>query len=197
MCRLLLTAIVVATAAAPVFANDAQDCFQSKEPQLRIRGCSEILQRDPKDATAYHNRAVAYGLAGDVDSAIADYTKTIEIAPNNAGAYESRGRAYASKGDYASAAADEAKASELMAKGAAQPIMITPEAPKVSKAPKATKAPKTTASISKATTVPQKSKAMQNANSNADKNAPGSSWWSWVWPWGGSADQASGKKTKP
>ena len=120
MRRLLLTAVVIVLAAAPILANDEQDCFQSQEPQLRIKGCSKIIQRDPNDATAYHNRAAAYGLAGDIDNAIADYTKVIEIAPNNVSAYENRGRAYAGKGDYTHAVADEVKTSELIAKATTQ-----------------------------------------------------------------------------
>src|SRR5882672_10226605 len=80
--QLLLTLVALALAASPVLAGDEQDCFQSQEPQLRIKACSGIIQRAPNDATAYHNRAVAHGLTGDVDSAIADYTKVIEIAPN-------------------------------------------------------------------------------------------------------------------
>src|SRR5207244_917477 len=120
MCLLVMVTIV--SAAAPVLASDEQDCFQGQEPELRIKGCSEIIQRAPNDATAYHNRAVAYGLAGDIDNAIADYTTVIELAPSNASAYDNRGRAYASKGDYTHAVEDETKAHELMAKATAQPI---------------------------------------------------------------------------
>ena len=112
----LLTVAAILSAAAPVLANDEQDCFQGQEPQLRIKGCSEIIRRDPYDATAYHNRAVAYVLAGDLDRAIEDYTRTIEIRPDDPTAYENRGRAYASKGDYTGAFADVMKASELVAK---------------------------------------------------------------------------------
>jgi tetratricopeptide (TPR) repeat protein len=190
MHRLVLLAVIaIVSAVAPALASDEQDCFQSQEPQLRIKGCSQMIQRSPDDAAAYHNRAVAYGLAGDIDSAIADYTKVIEIAPNTASAYENRGRAYASKGDFASALADETKASELIAKAAAQPAEVTPTKPKKPKVPK------TTASITRGTTVPPKSKASSNVSTKVGKDAPDGSWWSWLW--GNSADQASGKKAKP
>jgi tetratricopeptide (TPR) repeat protein len=126
MSRLLqLTMLLIVLAEAPAIASG--ECFQNKEPQLSIKGCSEIIQRDPNDVTAYHNRAIAYGLTGDIDRAIADYTKAIEIGPNNAAAYEHRGRAYASKGDYTKALADVMKASELVAKAAAQPSTVTPK----------------------------------------------------------------------
>jgi tetratricopeptide (TPR) repeat protein len=176
----LLVAIVLE--AVPVLASDEQDCFQGQEPELRIKGCSEIIQRAPNDATAYHNRAVAYGLAGDIDSAIADYTKVIEIAPSNASAYDNRGRAYASKGDYTHAVADETKAHELMAKATAQPV--TPKARKLTKV--TVSAPKTTKSLPKL-----------KADNNIAKEASQSSWWSFLNPWSNSADQAGGKKAKP
>lgn len=108
---------MLVSAAVPALAatDDERACFQQKDPQLRINGCSQMIQRDPRDAAAYHNRAVAYGMLGDLDHAIADYTKTVEIRPDNASAYENRGRAYASKGDYTSAIADAQKASQLAA----------------------------------------------------------------------------------
>jgi tetratricopeptide (TPR) repeat protein len=97
---LFLALVLFVSSAVHALANDEQDCFQGKVPQLRIIGCSEIIQRASNDTSAYHNRAVVYELSGDIDRAIADYTKTIEIRPDNATAYENRGRAYASKGDY-------------------------------------------------------------------------------------------------
>ena len=50
-----------------------------------------MIQRNPKDVVAYHNRGDAYGLKGDIDRAISDYTKAIELNPNYAPAYNSRG----------------------------------------------------------------------------------------------------------
>ncbi len=180
--RGLMAVAAIMSAAAPVAAGDEQDCFQGREPELRIKACSELIQRGPDDAIAYHNRAVAYGLAGDIDNAIADYTKVIQVAPDNASAYENRGRAYASKGDYVHAVEDGTKAHELMAKATAQPTMATPKAPK---------AAKITASAQKAT------KPAPKVDSNATKAAPSSSWWSWLNPGANSADQAGSKNTKP
>jgi tetratricopeptide (TPR) repeat protein len=140
MRRYLLPIVVaIVSTSVPALANDEQDCFQGNEPRLRIEGCSKIIQRNPNDAAVYHNRGVAYGLAGDVESAIVDYTKVIEIEPNNATAYENRGRAYASKGDLTHAVADETKANELIARATTQPIVTTPKKPKKRIAPKATK----------------------------------------------------------
>src|SRR5690349_12878672 len=112
---LRLTAILVVAAVTNARADDQRDCLQQADPQLRLKSCSQLIQHNQRDAAAYQNRAVAYGLTGDLDRAISDYTRAIEIKPNNAAAYESRGRAYANKGDYTSAIADAQKASELAA----------------------------------------------------------------------------------
>ena len=180
--RGLMAVAAIISAAAPAVASDEQDCFQGREPELRIKACSELIQRGPDDAIAYHNRAVAYGLAGDIDNAIADYTKVIQIAPDNASAYDNRGRAYASKGDYTHAVEDATRAHALMAKATAQPTMITPKAPK---------APNVTATARKTT------KPAPKADSNATKAAPGTSWWPWPNLWTNGADQAGGKNAKP
>ena len=182
--RLLLVLVAIVLAAAPVLASDEQVCFQGQEPELRIKGCSEFIRRAPNDTAGYHHRAVAYSLAGDIDSAIADYTKVIEIAPDNVSAYDNRGRAYASKGDYTHAVEDQTRAQELMAKAIAQPIMVKPKA-------------NVSASTSMKAKAPPKAKATTKANNNVAQEAPGSSWWSWLNPGSNGAYQLGGKKAKP
>lgn len=113
-CCLLSASLVLATAAAAM-ADDKRDCFGHGGPGIRIKSCSILIERDPKDHTAYYYRGLAYGVMGDVERAIADYAQAIALNPNDAAAYESRGRAYASKGDYANALADVTKASEIQA----------------------------------------------------------------------------------
>jgi tetratricopeptide (TPR) repeat protein len=95
---------------------DRSDCLNSKDHDLRILGCAAMIQRNPKDVVAYHNRGDAYALKGDIDRAISDYTKAIELNPNYAPAYNNRGRAFTSKGDYARAVDDVTKAGELTRK---------------------------------------------------------------------------------
>jgi tetratricopeptide (TPR) repeat protein len=98
-------------------AAKKRECLNSKDYDLRIESCSAMIQHNANDVVAYHNRGDAYGLRGDIDRAIFDYTKAIELNPNYAPAYNSRGRAYANKGDYTRAVADVTKASELTRKG--------------------------------------------------------------------------------
>jgi Flp pilus assembly protein TadD len=178
--RQLLWVVAVVSVAAPALASDEQDCFQGQQPQQRIEGCSAIIKRDPTDATLYHNRAVAYGLAGDIDSAIADYTKAIEIEPSNASAYDNRGRAYAMKGEYARAAEDQTKADELMAKAIGQPTILAP------KASGATGNAKMTKSAPKA-----------KASKNVAKEEPASGWGWLLNPLNNNENQAGGKNAKP
>jgi len=136
--------LVLASSAA--LADNRTDCLDNKDHDLRIKGCSAIIQHNPKDVIAYHNRGDAYGLKGDFDHAIADYTKAIEINPNYAPAYNGRGRAYTSKGDYVHAVADVTRASELTPKVRPWPAVVKAAPPKAKAAaqvgmPVAAKAP--------------------------------------------------------
>ena len=101
---------------------DKSDCLNSEDHELRILGCKAMIRRNPKDVVAYHNRGDAYGLKGDIDNAILDYTKAIELNPNYAPAYNSRGRAYTRKGDYVRAVDDVTKAGELTRKVRPAPV---------------------------------------------------------------------------
>jgi tetratricopeptide (TPR) repeat protein len=71
-------------------------------------------QESERDAAvAYYRRGNAYGKKGDLDRAIADYDKAIELDPKYVMAYNNRGIAYGKKGDFDSAIADLNKAIEL------------------------------------------------------------------------------------
>ena len=120
--------VLVSTAA---LADSKSDCLDSKDHDLRIQGCSAMIQHNPKDVIAYHNRGDAYGLKGDLDRAISDYTKAIELNPNFAPAYNGRGRAYTSKGDYVHAVADVTRAGELTPKVRPRPAVVKAAPPKV------------------------------------------------------------------
>lgn len=109
---------------ATALADDKSDCLDSKDHNLRIKGCSAMIEHNPKDVVAYHNRGDAHGLKGEVDQAISDYTKAIVMNPNYAPAYNSRGRAYVSKGDYVRAVDDVTKAGELARKVWPSPAVV-------------------------------------------------------------------------
>jgi tetratricopeptide (TPR) repeat protein len=146
MLRFVLSVGLVLVA-SPALADNKSDCLDSKDHDLRIKGCSAIIQRNPQDVAAYHNRGEAYGLKGDTDRAISDYSKAIELNPNYAPAYDGRGRAYTSKGDYTHAVADVTKAGELSIPQAPAPT-VAKTAPAKSKGP--VKPPQTVPSKSSA-----------------------------------------------
>jgi tetratricopeptide (TPR) repeat protein len=127
--------VLPAIAASAIFAvlstaiaDDKSDCLNDKDRELQIKACSAIIQRDAKDAMAHYKRGLAYQFTGDLDRAITDYNKAIELRPRSARAYESRGSAYASKGVYTNAVADVTKAAELAAR------KKVPPGPKTAKA---------------------------------------------------------------
>jgi tetratricopeptide (TPR) repeat protein len=188
MLQLLIIVAALLWASASVVASDEQDCFQAQEPHLRIRGCSEMIGRAPDDATAYHNRAFAFALAGEIDNAIEDYSKVIALAPSNASAYANRGRAYASKGDYTRAVEDETKAHELMAKSTAEPPAVPAQPATAPK--KRPVAAKRTAAVPKAKELPKASPSV----APEPPAPPAASWWSWLW---GNGGQSGSKTAKP
>src|SRR5262245_13953507 len=157
--------VLVSTVA---LADDKSDCMDGKDQDLRIKACSAIIDRNPKDSFSYHNRGEAYELKGEVDRAIADYTKAIVSDPNYAPAYNGRGRAYVSKGDYVRAVDDVTRAGELTRKVQVRPtVEVGP--PKQKKdgnsglsVPGKPPAPKNPSSAGKAL-VPEKSPAVAKA----------------------------------
>ena len=66
-----------------------------------------------QDAEFYYERGREYHLTGNLDAAIADYTKAIALDPKHDRAYNNRGIAYAEKGEYDSAIADFTQAIAL------------------------------------------------------------------------------------
>jgi tetratricopeptide (TPR) repeat protein len=114
-------------------ADDKSDCLDSKDHDLRIKSCSALIEHNPKDVIAHHNRGEAYELKGEVDRAISDYTKAIVSDPTYAPAYNGRGRAYVSKGDYVRAVDDVTRAGELARKVQARPAAVVAAPPKPKK----------------------------------------------------------------
>jgi tetratricopeptide (TPR) repeat protein len=62
---------------------------------------------------AYYNRALARAQTQDIEGAILDNTKAIELDPSYADAYFNRGSAYWKNKDYANTIADLEKAAAL------------------------------------------------------------------------------------
>jgi tetratricopeptide (TPR) repeat protein len=90
-------------------AGDVADCDQANYVDRSIRGCMQLIEKNPQDDVAYMNRGIDYDDKKDYDRAAADYAKAIEINPA-AAIYSNRGYAYTHKRDYDRAFAVYAKA---------------------------------------------------------------------------------------
>jgi tetratricopeptide (TPR) repeat protein len=68
---------------------------------------------DPKSASTFNGRALAYIALEQFGKAIADYDRVIRIAPKNVEDYAMRGRAYFAKGNYNAAISGFERAVQL------------------------------------------------------------------------------------
>lgn len=73
----------------------------------------ELIELDPDNAYAHHERADFYYEMDEYCKAIADYSKAIELDPGYASAYFKRAYAYGETGDFEKAIADYSKIIEL------------------------------------------------------------------------------------
>ncbi len=132
-----LTLVFIATGAR---ADAVTDCEESKNGDVVIGACSEVIARGELPvgtrALAYRNRADAYAQRAANDQAIADYTEAIKLNDKDAAAYAGRGQVKLAKRDYKGAIADlneairlEPKATQLyVTRGYAQLVNGDPDA---------------------------------------------------------------------
>jgi len=115
MLRLVLLGLGLLLAVPAARADAVADCNQARDRDRCIRGCTLYIEQnqDPEGlAHAYHNRGVAHMQKGNLERAIADYNKVLELRPHYADAYYNRGVAFARKGDTERAITDYTKAIE-------------------------------------------------------------------------------------
>lgn len=103
-------------AASASVAAPSDDCNQTADMDLRIRGCTQFI-KSSKDAKQI---AIAYFLRGDAhrqkqayDLAINDFNTALQKNPAYANAYRLRGYTYLTKGDWERGIADCAKSISL------------------------------------------------------------------------------------
>lgn len=92
--------------------------IKSEVWQGKVAEFTKQIEKKPKDASLYYNRAIAYAALGKLKVAIEDGTKAIQLNPKYANAYINRGIDYISLGDFKQAMADFNKAIELNPKDA-------------------------------------------------------------------------------
>jgi tetratricopeptide (TPR) repeat protein len=74
---------------------------------------STPIKLDPKNASAFNNRGVAYEMRGEFDPALSDYNKAIALYPKFATAYANRGDVYSKKNDKERAVTEYRRALEI------------------------------------------------------------------------------------
>jgi tetratricopeptide (TPR) repeat protein len=74
---------------------------------------ADAIAKSPRKARCYSERGNAYKNRGNLNEAISDYSKAMEIDPNYAAAYNNRGAAYLKKGNAEQALFDCNKAIQL------------------------------------------------------------------------------------
>jgi tetratricopeptide (TPR) repeat protein len=98
--------------------KDRKDRFQTAEAMIEaLKAASLSNTANPlpplKDASAYFNRALENYKQGQLDQALADYNKAIELDPKGAYAYYGRGNVYKNQGQLNQALAEYTKALQL------------------------------------------------------------------------------------
>lgn len=120
---LLSIGIGVALFPAPVLADHDGDNCSGSAGDAAIAACTRAIGSGRYHGRGlealYYNRGNAYQNRGDLDRALADYGKAIDLDRNDADAYLNRGIAFLSKSDVDRAVADFSKAIELKPKYAA------------------------------------------------------------------------------
>src|SRR5580658_9508606 len=60
-------------------SQDAEPHLKNIDPNVAISKYTDAIRIDPKDASAYYNRAWVYQKTGSFDKAIADYSEAIRL----------------------------------------------------------------------------------------------------------------------
>ena len=119
-CCLLVLFIIPITALAQTAPSTVdvsvyKTCFSigiSKAEEI-IGACSVIVARNPRVAEAYYNRGVARMRLNQLDGALADFNKSIELNPKDPDAWTNRGLDTTGLGKPDDAVSDFSKAVEL------------------------------------------------------------------------------------
>lgn len=82
------------------------------DAKLSLADFDEAIRLKPNLASAFNFRGLTYSGLGKYDLAVADFTRSIELAPQ-ARTYDSRGKAHFKAGDNADALADYTRSVEL------------------------------------------------------------------------------------
>jgi len=106
MLKAILACLAVVLGAATALADARQDCGQVHDHHLAIRGCSEVIRGNGRDAWAYANRSHAYERIGQYQLSLADGHRAVDLDPSQPLHFVNRAAAYIGLRDYSRALAD-------------------------------------------------------------------------------------------
>lgn len=122
MVRPIVMVCALVALAGTAYADAFSDCTNKTDVDLRIKGCSQLIEQNPNDKKqlyfSYNLRGSAHAQRRDFDRAVADFDKAIALDASDAILFAARGEAYRLKGDPGRAIADFDKAIALDAKAA-------------------------------------------------------------------------------
>jgi len=94
--------------------------LESHEPEMALIAFGEAIRLDPNMSQALNGRAVAFGLTGDFQKALADASEALRLDPWEPEYFRTRSYVYEQLGDKENAASDLEKAEQLAAQWAAR-----------------------------------------------------------------------------
>jgi tetratricopeptide (TPR) repeat protein len=90
--------------------NEGVDCYDAGQYEQAVAAFTRSIERSPGDYEAYVSRGCSYDMLGEVDKALADFDKAVELTrdskPDLAEVYYNRGATYHQDGKLAEALAD-------------------------------------------------------------------------------------------
>ena len=115
--RIVLASLCLGITAHTVLADSLADCSQTRNADLRLRACSEIIASTagtPENmALAYRNRGSTRVDAGANEQAMADFDQAIALHPADSANFAGRARAKLGLRDLLGASADYSEAIRL------------------------------------------------------------------------------------
>jgi len=113
----VLGCIVTLCSVGAAQASAVADCNQVRDPQLRLRACSQIITGSGyainEKALAYRNRANARSDVGANTEALADFNEAVNLRPDDSTSYAGRARVRLALRDFDGATADFSEALRL------------------------------------------------------------------------------------
>ena len=89
----LLAVLGIAVLASPARADLIKDC-DGDDDEVAIKACTQLIQQNPRNATAYYNRGVSYQNLDREAEALESYNEAIKINPKNSDYFHNRASAH-------------------------------------------------------------------------------------------------------